>query len=235
MAAAVEYYNTTAQNYDALHSLEPEHTRAMELGWPLVGEVSSALDVGCGTGRSLTWINQQNPHLKLLGVEPSQAMLDIATRNLPTASFHCGSGEVLPYPDAFVDVAVATGIMHHVDDPSKVISEMFRVSRKAILISDHNNYAFGGDLMRRIRMGLKLTGLFKAVTYVRQGFNHRGYSEEDGWWYPYSLLDNYAEIAKRSEKVFMFPTRRPSSDSNFIFSQSHFGIVAIKPRFDFNP
>jgi SAM-dependent methyltransferase len=150
-------------------------------------------------------------------------------------SFHCGSGELLPYPDAFVDVAVATGIMHHVDDPLKVISEMFRVSRKAILISDHNNYAFGGDLMRRIRMGLKLTGLFKAVTYVRQGFNRRGYSEEDGWWYPYSLLDNYAEIAKRSAKVFMFPTRRPSSDSNFIFCQSHFGIAAVKPRFEFNP
>ena len=33
--------------------------------------------------------------------------------------------------------------MHHVDSPASVIAEMFRVARKAVLISDHNNFAFG--------------------------------------------------------------------------------------------
>jgi SAM-dependent methyltransferase len=229
MKAVTQYYNETASEYDALHGdNEPEHIRALELGWPLVGTVQSVLDVGCGTGRGLSWLARTDPALILYGIEPSDGMIAVAAKQLPLADIRKGSGEHLPFEDLSIDVATATGIMHHVDDPSKTISEMFRVARKAVLISDHNNYAFGGDLMRRLRMGLWLVGLLKPITYVRQGFNHRGYSEEDGWWYPYSLLDNYSEIANRSSKVFIFPTRRTSSDGNLIFCQSHFAIVAIK-------
>ena len=119
--------------------------------------------------------------------------------------------------------------MHHVDSPYRVINEMFRVARKGIMISDHNNYAFGNSLARRVRMGLKSCGLLGAATYVRQGFNKQGYSEGDGWWYPYSLFDNYAQIARRSDKVFIFPTCQPSGDmENLVFAQSHFAIAALK-------
>src|SRR5712664_3950166 len=125
-----EYYDAFAQNYDSIHGIEPDHSKAMEFGWPLIGEVRSVLDVGCGTGRSLSWLNQRYAGLKLLGIDPSQGMIDMASKNLPNVSFQLGSGESLPHADASVDVAIATGIMHHVDDPSKVISEMFRVARK---------------------------------------------------------------------------------------------------------
>jgi ubiquinone/menaquinone biosynthesis C-methylase UbiE len=49
-----QYYNATAARYDDLHSTQtnPEHTRAIEPGWPLFGAVNSVLDVGSGTGRS---------------------------------------------------------------------------------------------------------------------------------------------------------------------------------------
>ena len=226
---SAKYYDETALGYDALHDIEPEHTRAMQIGWPLLGNASSVLDVGCGTGRSLLWLDERYPRMELRGIDPSQGMIDIATRNLPRCTFQRGDGESLPFVSGSVDVAIATGIMHHVDNPSKVISEMFRVARKGILISDHNNYAFGGSLMRRVRMGLRVLGLLNAVTYIRQGFNRQGYSDGDGWWYPYSLFDNYAEIARQSENVFIFPTRQPTGDlGNLVFSQSHFGVVAIK-------
>ena len=225
------YYDVTAAHYDELHGplANPEHTVAMELGWPLLGNVVSVLDVGAGTGRSLSWLEQRYPSLQLFGVDPSQGMIDIARRNLPDVAFKQGSGEALPYPDGFVDVAIATGIMHHVDNPSAVIAEMFRVARRGILISDHNNYAFGGTLMKRLRMGLKVCGLFGPVAFVRQGFNKKGYSQGDGWWYPYSLFDNYAEIAGRAEATFIFPTRSPTGSlGNLIYSQSHLCVVALK-------
>ena len=117
-----------------------------------------------------------------------------------------GSGEAPPYETGSVDVAIATGIIRHADHPNLVISEMFRMPRKGVLSSDHNCYAFGGSLARRLRMGLKVCGLLNAATFVRQGFKKQGYSEGDGWWYPYSLFDNYV-----------------------LFSQGHFCIVAIKP------
>ncbi len=223
-----EYYDATASTYDAVHGdSEPDHTRAFEIGWPLVGNgVESLLDVGCGTGRGLAWVSQNDPTIQLHGLEPSESMLAIAAQKIRGANLRQGSGESIPFEDKSIDLVTATGIMHHVDNPSKVIAEMFRVARKAILISDHNNYAFGGDLMRRLRMGLKLCGLLGPMTYVRQGFNRRGYSEGDGWWYPYSLFDNYSEIAQRAEQVFIYPTRPPSSAENILFSQSHLAIVA---------
>ena len=69
--------------------------------------------------------------------------------------------------------------MHHANNPAKVISEMFRVARKGMLMSDHNNYAFGSNWARRIRMSLKMCGLLDAATFVKQGFKKQGYSEGD--------------------------------------------------------
>ena len=201
----------------------------MELGWPLFGAVNSVLDVGSGTGCSLTWLRTKNKDLRLLGIEPSQGMIDIAKQSVPSAEFRLGNGEAMPYESASVDVAIATGIMHHADHPSLIISEMFRVVRKGVLISDHNNYAFGGSLARRLRMGLKVCGLLGAATFVRQGFKKQGYSEGDGWWYPYSLFDNYAQIARLSDRVFIIPTCPPTERmEGLLFSQSHFAIVALK-------
>lgn len=227
------YYDTTAEAYDEMHSdvSNPEHTAALEIGWPLISGlgISSALDVGCGTGRSLSWLQQRQPSPMLFGVEPSQGLLKIARQNLPGADLSEGTGEKLPYDDASIDVVLASAIMHHVDDPEIVINEMFRVAKKAVLISDHNNYAFGGAMAQRVRMGLNMAGLLNAFTFVRHGFRRAGYSEGDGWWYPYSLLDSHRQIATLSKTVFIIPTRRPTGSlGNLVFSQSHLAMIAIK-------
>jgi ubiquinone/menaquinone biosynthesis C-methylase UbiE len=213
-----DYYNETASDYDAMHGdSEPDHTKAFELGWPLVGsDVESVLDVGCGTGRGLAWIAKNNPQIRLSGADPSDSMLSIASKKVSGADLRRGSGENIPFDDKSIDLVTATGIMHHVDDHAKVIAEMFRVARNAVLISDHNNYALGGDMMRRLRMGLKLCGLLRATTYICQGFSRRGYSEEHGWWYPYSLFDNYEEIARRAGQIFIYHAP-PSSAGTFYF------------------
>jgi SAM-dependent methyltransferase len=225
---STEYYNDTASAYDQLHNYEPEHTRAFEIGWPLIhSDVRSVLDVGCGTGRGLSWLANREAVLDLHGVDPAEAMIEIARRRLHNADLRVAFGENLPFQDQSIDVVTAAAIMHHVDDPQRVISEMFRVARKAILISDHNNYAFGSNLSRRIRVVLKALNLFDAATYVKQGFNKRGWSQEDGWWYPYSLLDNYGDIAPRCSQIFLFPTRPAFAKGNILFSQSHFGIVGL--------
>lgn len=230
MSKAADYYNHTAGSYDALHGEEePEHTRALELGWPMLGPARTALDVGCGTGRSLQWIRDNGgTGVELNGIEPSEGMIAIARGKVPSANIILGSGERLPFDDRSIDVVTATGVMHHADHPALLIAEMFRVARKGILISDHNNYAFGGDVARRLRMGLKLCGLLSVATYIGQGFSKRGYSDGDGWWYPYSLLDNYGQIARAADRMFVFPTRKPVNDGHVLFAQGHLAIVALK-------
>jgi ubiquinone/menaquinone biosynthesis C-methylase UbiE len=228
----VDYYNDTAPNYDTLHntSTNPEHTTALELAWPLLpSPMSSALDVGCGTGRTLLWLADRNPDFRLHGIEPATGLAAIARTALPNAEIIDGVGDRMPFANGSIDLVVATGIMHHVDDPAAVISEMFRVAAKAVLISDHNNFAFGGRFSQKLRVILKALSLFSAFVYVKQGFRRQGYSKEDGWWYPYSLLENHRQIAQLSKASYIIPTRSPSgSSSNFIFSQSHLAILGLK-------
>jgi ubiquinone/menaquinone biosynthesis C-methylase UbiE len=231
---ATEYYDATASKYEDLHggSEDPEHIRALELGWPIIESLAprTLLDVGCGAGRSLLWVFERSPVVMLVGVDPSKRLLALARANVPSAKLTLGDGERLAFPDGAFDVVIASGIMHHVDHPPRVIGEMFRVANKAVLISDHNNFAFGGAMAQRVRMLLHCLGLLRAASFIKQGFKKQGYSEDDGWWYPYSLLENYAQISSLSDKLQIFPTRQPRQglSGNIVFSQSHVAFLAIK-------
>jgi ubiquinone/menaquinone biosynthesis C-methylase UbiE len=229
------YYDRTSTRYDELHGAEKnlEHIRALEIGWPILErlEIGSAADVGCGTGRSMAWLEQHGRVPRLVGIDPSQGLLKIAQERLPRARFEVGRGEELPLEDRSVDFALATGIMHHVDHPTDVIREMFRVANKAVLISDHNNFAFGGRKGRQLRLWLYSSGLLGFATFVKQGFKKQGYSEDDGWWYPYSLFNDFGLISSLSTEQYIFPTRPSSSKrGNLLLSQSHIAILAVKPR-----
>ncbi|MDJ0730413.1 MAG: class I SAM-dependent methyltransferase [Crocosphaera sp.] len=228
-----EYYKETASHYDDMHiKANDEHFVALKNSLPILKLLTptSILDVGCGTGRALSWYEQQINHLKLTGIDPSADLLEKASQRLPNAEFIEGSGEKLPFQDNSFDLVVATGIMHHVEEPDRCIREMFRTAKKAVLISDHNNFSFGSTLSRRIRLSLFAFSLLKAITFIKQGFNHQGYSEGDGYWYPYSLLNNYKLISELSEQVFIFPTRPTNSSdlSNVLLCQSHLAILATK-------
>jgi SAM-dependent methyltransferase len=231
---ADRYYDATAEQYDEIHggNQDLQHVRALELSWPILERlgIGSVLDVGCGTGRSLAWYQALDPRLELTGVDPSRGLLSIAAEKLPAARLELGRGEKLGLESGSVDLAVATGIMHHVDRPANVIGEMFRVARKAVLISDHNNFAFGGSKARRLRLWLHASGLLGAATYVKQGFRKQGYSDGDGWWYPYSLLNDFGQIAGLSAEQYIIPTTAfRTDDTNMLLSLSHMAIVAVKP------
>lgn len=234
MNKVVEYYQNTADVYDDLHGDDSEHIVAMERGWPLVAALAgaapaSALEVGCGTGRSLAWIAERAPGARLSGIEPSEALLDRARTRLPEADLRAGFGEKLPFGDDAFDFVMATAVLHHVEDPDAVIREMFRVSRRFVLISDHNNFAFGSRRALFLRLGLYAARVLPFATYVKQGFNRQGYSEGDGWWYPYSLLNSFAEIIKNSEEYYIFPTRRPKPRKlPFFLTHSHVAVLSIK-------
>ena len=223
-----EYYNRTAVSYEDLHGFEQEHLIALRKGLNYFPLVRSVLDVGCGTGRGLAELTSLRPDVELHGIDPAEGLLELAKQKVPGATLHLGSGTQLPFENGRFDIVVATGILHHVEDPAGIIAEMFRVARLGVIVSDHNNFAFGSSKAKRVRMLLRSLGLLNLASFIKQGFKRQGYSDEDGWWYPYSLLDNYADFANRSENLVIFPTRRPSACENFIFDQSHVAIVGLK-------
>jgi ubiquinone/menaquinone biosynthesis C-methylase UbiE len=87
------------------------------------------LDIGCGTGRLLRKAGQIWPMASLVGVDPSQGMLEVARRLVPGATFHVASAESLPLADASVDVAMTTMSLHHWKDQAAGVREIARVLR----------------------------------------------------------------------------------------------------------
>jgi len=235
-AKTTAYYNATASRYDEMHGEENnfEHTRALELLVPTYfSDAKYVLDVGTGTGRTLEWLDNYYRNngtvAELTGVEPSDGLAEIARKKLPNAKIHTGSGEVLPFSDDRFDLVTITGVLHHVKDSKKVLKELFRVSRFGVLISDHNNFSFGSEFARKIRLALYSMNLLRAFSYVKQGFRKQGYSEGNGWWYPYSVLNDFDVIADLSDHFAITPTRRANSMSgNFMTCHSHLAKACRK-------
>ena len=94
-----------------------------------LGEPSVVLDVGCGTGRLLRLARKRWPSAQLLGVDPAQKMVEVASRLAPDITFRVGSGEDLPLPDASVDLALSTTSFHHWHDQAAGVREVSRVLR----------------------------------------------------------------------------------------------------------
>jgi SAM-dependent methyltransferase len=81
-------------------------------------------DCGCGSGR---WAAFVAPRVKELHcIDPSKEALAVAQRNLASATnirFHNLGVSDLPFPDATMDFGYSVGVLHHVPDTAKAISD----------------------------------------------------------------------------------------------------------------
>src|SRR3990167_2046661 len=76
------------------------------------------LDVGCGTG----FVSQLFPNFDITGIDISDGMLE---RN--QYKWVKASAESIPFPDNYYDFVVCRSLLHHLDEPSEGLEEMFRV------------------------------------------------------------------------------------------------------------
>ncbi len=86
------------------------------------------LEVGCGTGCDLL---QFAKHGALAtGVDVTPKHLELARRRVGTlATVIEGDARSLPFPDASFDYVYSHGVLHHSDEPRKIVQEIFRVLR----------------------------------------------------------------------------------------------------------
>jgi len=122
------------------------------------------LDLGSGPGSLLVEVKRLCPEARVIGVDPSEHMLEIARRNAESAGFPGietvkGSAERIPVDSATADLVVSQYSLHDWSDPQKGLSEIFRILKPGgnAVITDWNKsypkwkfYLHNLGLMRRV-------------------------------------------------------------------------------------
>ena len=94
-------------------------------------QVAKALDVGAGNGFSTCYAP---PGIECVATDGSVHML----RRHPGPDLALADAQALPFRDASFDLAFCWELLHHVDQPWRVLAEMRRVSRRWVLVLEPN-------------------------------------------------------------------------------------------------
>jgi ubiquinone/menaquinone biosynthesis C-methylase UbiE len=116
---------------------------------PITFTPTHILDIGCGTGRLLRRMHTKWPSAALVGVDPSEGMIDKAHILTPEASLSQAFAEQLPLEDASVDLVSSTISFHHWNAQEQGIRETMRVLRRGgFLVLVDVNIGHGHPLTR---------------------------------------------------------------------------------------
>lgn len=223
------YYERTAEHYEAMHVRpDDEHGRALARFADLARrmEAVSVLDVGAGTGRALQLLGAALPGVKLVGVEPSAALRSVGhSKGISEDALIHGSGEALPFEDGAFDFVIETGMLHHVPEPAKVVAEMLRVARRGVMISDSNKFAQGAKWLRLVKALVDRLGLWKPFIWLQTRGRMAKWSEGDGVFYSYSVLDNFEQVRARFPQIELAATV-PMTGSSLRRDAGHLCLIA---------
>ncbi len=188
------------------------------------------LDVGCGTGRGVQFLLGRS--LDASGVDPVPELIAQGVeKGIPNEKLKVANGDNLPFPDASIDVVFECGVLHHVPDPSVVVSEMMRVARHAVCLSDSNRFGQGAKAVRMIKLCLYRAGLWNSVRFLLTRGKMFSISEGDGISYSYSVYDSHAQLAQWAKHIWVIPTVGASPGMTWtspLLSHSHALLVATR-------
>jgi ubiquinone/menaquinone biosynthesis C-methylase UbiE len=228
------YYAKTASAYSAMHdsTTEHEHYRALafiQMACDML-DLKTLLDVGSGTGRGVRFLLERGRDAR--GIEPVSALIAEAEKSgIPKGRLVEGSGYALPFQDHSFDAVLECGVLHHVANPSLVISEMMRVSRKAIFLSDNNRFGQGTTMARVVKLALYKLGLWNVAMFLQTKGKMYKFSEGDGIYYSYSVFESYNQLYEWADKIWIIPTASTKPEKSLLHpltTSSHVLLCALK-------
>jgi ubiquinone/menaquinone biosynthesis C-methylase UbiE len=224
------YYAETAHRFNEMHvHASDEHSFALSFLVSFIdySMINSVLDVGSGTGRALLYLKSKRPDLKILGIEPVKEQREVGYNSgLSREELIQGDATNLEFGDASFDLVCEFGMLHHIKYPEKAILEMLRVAKKAIFISDSNNFGQGSLLSRSIKQLLNSLRLWKLADYIKTGGRGYSISNGDGLAYSYSVFNNYNSIKKYCKNIHILNTE--NGGMNLYKTASHVALLGIK-------
>ena len=132
------------------------------------------IDVCCGTGAQVLEYGRHD--IIAIGIDSSQDMLKIATRNrmrqkAVNVSFQLADATNLPFPDGYFDYATVSFGLHDKEKPIRyqIISEMKRVVKKegALILIDY-----------QVPLPLNVWAVFaRAIEFLAGGSHYQGFKD----------------------------------------------------------
>jgi ubiquinone/menaquinone biosynthesis C-methylase UbiE len=232
-----KYYTETAERYEQMHEHEASGdatNMAFVLAMLRMLQAKSVLDVGTASGRALRNLKSAIPELFVCGIEPVGALVDQAVLlgNAKCAAVLQGKGDALPFTDESFEVVCEFGILHHVPDPRRIVGEMLRVAKKAVVISDANRFGQGPLPLRFAKLALYKTGLWPAFNYLRTAGHGYQVTEGDGVAYSYSVYDSFHQVAQWADRTLVVPadTSKPTNWMHPLMTSGSLILCGIRDR-----
>lgn len=173
----------------------------------------SVLDVGCGPGLFSHYLEKRAG--RVVGTDVSPSMLD-RVNSIEVVRADAGD---LPFLDQSFDVAFEANLLHHVDRPGAVVSEMARVARRAVIIIEVN-------VLNPVMLAYSLVnpaergGLRSSRRFLKELLRSAGLSIEAFW--------TTGMISQNHTPLFLVPWLR-IFDFDFPFGEYH---VALGMKID---
>ena len=222
-----DYYREIVDDYDRRYvSDNDEHAFALAFMISAIKffRFRSVLDVGSGKGRALLALRSADPTLTILGIEPSSELRARGhAKGLTARQLMDGDGEALAFADGTFDLVCAFGVLHYVPHPRNAVREMLRVARRAVFISDGNNFGQGRPMVRLAKQVIHALELWPLANFIKTRGKGYAISDEDGLFYSYSVFDDYPQITAQCEHVHLLNTS--GSGPNIYRSASHVAML----------
>lgn len=201
-----QYYSESAGNYNEMHADNSISLPLLLAAMDFHG-IESLLDIGSGTGRVVAYVKEKRPRMKIVGVEPVEALREIGyAQGISRQELIEGDALKLPFKNGEFDMVCEFGMLHHVRQPEVVVAEMLRVAKKAIYIADANNFGQGSFAARSVKQLLNSVGLWKAADLIKTKGKGYTISDGDGLAYSYSVFNNYKQIEKECTRIALLNT-----------------------------
>lgn len=107
--------------------------------------ISSILDAGCGEGFTLENLRAGSIGKTYEGIDFLKTAIDLGHKIHPQITLKQASIYKLPYKDNSFDLVLSTEVLEHLEDPKIALKEIFRVSKKYVLLSVPNEPIFMGS------------------------------------------------------------------------------------------
>ncbi|MEO1131114.1 MAG: class I SAM-dependent methyltransferase [Cyanobacteria bacterium J06639_1] len=125
----IREYAKQAKTYDSRWAFYVRATTNATIA-RLPDDLGDILDVGCGTGALLSRLAIAAPETRVVGMDASADMLDVARSRLPNrVELREGWAEKIPFGDASFDTAISCNMFHYIRNPQIALDEIFRVLR----------------------------------------------------------------------------------------------------------